>query len=97
LTLRAATSTLPEERFFNLSPSVFSITMPTRTLQITVNGRSRELPNGTTVAGLLEQLGLQPRYVAVERNRTLVPRGEHAGCVLHAGDELEIVTLVGGG
>jgi sulfur carrier protein len=40
---------------------------------------------------------MQPRYLAVERNFELVPRGNHAECVLHEGDQLEIVTLVGGG
>ena len=50
-----------------------------------------------TLAGLLEQLEIRPQYCAVERNRELVPRGEHASCELHSDDELEIVTLVGGG
>ena len=52
---------------------------------------------GATVAWLVEQLGFEPRYLAVERNRELVPRREHAGCMLVEGDRLEIVTLVGGG
>ena len=50
-----------------------------------------------TLAALLEQLEMKPKYVAVERNRELVPRGRHAECVLQSGDLLEIVTLVGGG
>jgi len=66
-------------------------------VDVTVNGQSREVPPGTTIAVLLEQLRMQPRYVAVERNLNLVPRSQHAACVLEAGDRLEIVTLVGGG
>lgn len=66
-------------------------------MEITVNGEPREVPDGTTVADLLRQSNLQPRFLAVERNRQLVPRGEHAECRLQPGDELEIVTLVGGG
>ncbi len=66
-------------------------------MQITVNTELREIEPGTTVARLLEQLRLEPRYLAVERNRELVPRGEHADCVLQPGDCIEIVTLVGGG
>jgi len=50
-----------------------------------------------TLAVLLQQLDMKPKYVAVERNLELVPRGRHAECVLQAGDQLEIVTLVGGG
>jgi len=66
-------------------------------VQISINGEPRECAAGTTVARLLEQLEMQPRYLAVERNFELVPRTRHAECVLHDGDKLEIVTLVGGG
>lgn len=66
-------------------------------IDVTVNDQVEEIPPGTTVAQLLERLRLQPRQVAVERNLNLVPRAQHAVCVLEAGDRLEIVTLVGGG
>jgi sulfur carrier protein len=66
-------------------------------IQVIVNGEPQEIPPGTTVAALLVQLRMQPRLVAVERNRNLVPRAEHAACTLETGDQLEIVTLVGGG
>jgi thiamine biosynthesis protein ThiS len=66
-------------------------------MQIVVNSEPREAPEGTTVGQLVEQLGLQKQYAAVEVNLRLVPRPEHAGHVLRAGDRVEIVTLVGGG
>lgn len=66
-------------------------------MQIFFNGQSREVSEGLTVAGLLEQLELEPRYVAVEVNLDLVPRGRHREHVLKADDRLEVVTLVGGG
>lgn len=66
-------------------------------MHIQVNGEAKEVPQNLTVAGLLAQLGLQPKYLAVERNLILVPREEHATCTLQEGDRLEIVTLVGGG
>jgi sulfur carrier protein len=66
-------------------------------IEVIVNGEPQEIPSGTTVAALLTQLQMQPRLVAVERNRDLVPRGQHAACTLEAGDRVEIVTLVGGG
>ncbi|MBX3440923.1 MAG: sulfur carrier protein ThiS [Planctomyces sp.] len=69
----------------------------TATVSITINGEVRAIAPGTTVATLLDQLELPWKFVAVERNRSLVPRREHAGCLLAEGDELEIVTLVGGG
>lgn len=70
---------------------------PSSRLSILVNGEPRTIAARTTVATLLEDLSLQPRFVAVERNYALVPRREHASCVLAEGDRLEIVTLVGGG
>jgi thiamine biosynthesis protein ThiS len=66
-------------------------------VKIVMNGQAREIEPGTTVAGLIESLKMQPRYLAVERNFELVPRTRHAECVLEDGDKLEIVTLVGGG
>jgi len=66
-------------------------------MHITLNGKPCEVNAGTTVAGLLESLGLDPRQLAVERNLELAPRGEHAAILLEAGDRLEVVTLVGGG
>jgi sulfur carrier protein len=66
-------------------------------IDIILNGETRKIPPGTTVAALLSQLQMQPRLVAVERNRNLVPRAEHAACTLETGDRIEIVTLVGGG
>lgn len=66
-------------------------------MEITVNDERRQVPAGTTVAELLEQIGMQPRFVAVERNLELVPRAAHAQCTLLDGDRVEIVTLVGGG
>lgn len=66
-------------------------------MEITVNGSSREVGDGTTVAELLEQLQVRARYVAVERNLEIVPRAQHVQLQLQPGDHLEVVTLVGGG
>lgn len=67
------------------------------TMQITVNGRSRAIADGLTVADLLKELAVAVPHVAVEVNRDLVPRIRHAQTVLKSGDALEVVTLVGGG
>jgi sulfur carrier protein len=66
-------------------------------VQVTINGTPQSVPEGTTIADLLTQLGKNPKFLAVERNFELVPRTRHAECVLLDGDSLEIVTLVGGG
>lgn len=67
------------------------------TIEIELNGGRRELPEGTTVAGLVALLELRPEVVAVERNRALVRRADHAATQLADGDRVEVVTLVGGG
>jgi sulfur carrier protein len=66
-------------------------------MKILLNGQSHEVAAQTTLAALLAQLNLESRHVAVEVNLEVVPRARHAECVLHEGDALEIVTLVGGG
>lgn len=66
-------------------------------MQLTVNGDTRQFPEGLTVRGLVEALGLTEGPVAVERNREVVPRALHAETVLSDRDVVEIVHLVGGG
>lgn len=66
-------------------------------MQIEVNGQQREVPEGTTIAGLLRELEVTVPHVAVEVNLEVVPRARHGETKLHAGDRLEVVTLVGGG
>ena len=65
-------------------------------MTINVNGQPREVTDGTTVAQLIEQNNLTPQKVAVELNRRLI-RTEKYDTPLKAGDEVEIVTFVGGG
>lgn len=66
-------------------------------LRITVNGEVRAVAPGSTVATLLAELGLREGQVAVERNKQIVRRPQHATTELQAGDELELVTFFGGG
>jgi thiamine biosynthesis protein ThiS len=66
-------------------------------VQVIVNDEPRALPAGATVAELVESLGLGPRRVAVEVNRTLVPRAAYAATRLADGDAVEIIHFVGGG
>ena len=66
-------------------------------LQVVVNGDPREVGEGTTVADMVAALGLKPMQVAVERNKVIVRRQDHAGTYLEDGDVLEVVTFFGGG
>ena len=66
-------------------------------IDVVINGQPRTFEDGTTISVVLAELGLGERRVAVERNREIVPRAEHATTKLAAGDRIEIVTFVGGG
>jgi sulfur carrier protein len=67
------------------------------TIDVVINGQPRTVNQGTSVAGLIGELGLSGKPVAVERNREVVPRALHGATLLAAGDHLEVVTFVGGG
>jgi sulfur carrier protein len=66
-------------------------------MKLKINGEHKEFPDAITVRQLLESLDLANRHVAVERNREIVPYRTFAEALLHDGDVLELVTLVGGG
>jgi sulfur carrier protein len=68
-----------------------------RAMEVTVNGASRQVPDGLTVRALVEHLGLTDGPVAVEINRAIVPRAQHAVHPVAPGDVIEIVHFVGGG
>lgn len=62
-----------------------------------VNGKDIELKRGITLAEFLAEHNYRAELVAVERNGQIVPRAEFVAAVLKDGDELEIVSFVGGG
>jgi sulfur carrier protein len=64
---------------------------------IVVNGRPTDLPDGASVAELIKTLDLERQACAVEVNRELVPKRKHAEHRLSSGDQVEVVSLVGGG
>ena len=66
-------------------------------MQLTVNGENKTVPDGLSVRGLVEHLGLTEGPVAVEKNHAVVPRAEHVTTPLADGDVVEIVHFVGGG
>jgi sulfur carrier protein len=66
-------------------------------MKIIVNGEEHLMQGERTVADLVERLGFSQKPCAIERNRTVVPRAEHGQTELADGDQIEIVTLVGGG
>jgi len=67
------------------------------TMEITLNGDPRRLDAPLSVAGLIAELELEPRKVAVERNLEIVPKSRYDETALADGDRIEIVQFVGGG
>ncbi|MGH7280204.1 MAG: sulfur carrier protein ThiS [Polyangiaceae bacterium] len=66
-------------------------------MQLTVNGETRDVGDAKSIRELVRALGIGDGPVAIEVNRSIVPRAEHASFVLHEGDIVEIVRFVGGG
>jgi len=66
-------------------------------VRVTINGDPRDVPEGTTVAGLIHHLQLNERRIAVELNRDIILREHYTARLLADGDEVEIVHFVGGG
>ena len=66
-------------------------------MQITVNGKTRQIDAATHITALLESLGLDPARVAVEHNLVIVSMAEFSATTIADGDSLEIVQFVGGG
>ncbi|HMB58157.1 MAG TPA: sulfur carrier protein ThiS [Arenimonas sp.] len=66
-------------------------------MHILLNGESRELPDASSVAQMLELLGYGARRVAIELNREVVPKSRHGEQMLVEGDRVEIIQAIGGG
>jgi len=66
-------------------------------MQITLNGESRDIAAGMTVADLLRDIGIEPRKVAVERNLEIVSKSSYDTTPVEDGDKFEIVHFIGGG
>jgi thiamine biosynthesis protein ThiS len=66
-------------------------------MKLLINGEAKEVTDGLTLAGLLDELQIRPTRVVVERNRNIVARDSYDSTRLAEGDTLEIVHFVGGG
>jgi len=68
-----------------------------KVINVSINGTTRQLPDSTGVAALIEEMGLTGKRIALERNGEIVPRSLFAAQQLADGDKLEVVVAVGGG
>lgn len=66
-------------------------------MEITLNGKRKEVQQDATIAQCIEACGFPTGRIAVEVNGAIVPRSQHEEQILAAGDTVEVVTFVGGG
>ena len=72
-------------------------TSETKTIQVVLNGETRNLPAGLTIDKLLEWLNMDGSRVAVELNREIVRKPDWAAAEVREGAQIEVVWFVGGG
>jgi len=68
-----------------------------KVITVSINGTARQLSDSTSVATLIEEMGMTGKRIALERNGEIVPRSLFAAQQLADGDKLEVVVAVGGG
>jgi sulfur carrier protein len=96
LSLPHLPSSAAESSAFSAPPRQNQQCVRLLSMKLKVNGDDRELTDGITVRELVQQFKLVPEKVAIELNRRLI-RAEKYDQPLEEGDEVEIVTFVGGG
>lgn len=85
---------IPDVNFTLFHPTVIP---DWHTMEIFVNGEPRQMTEESSVAQLLNEMGIVQQRLAIEINREIVPRSAYAAHQLKAGDKLEMVHAVGGG
>lgn len=66
-------------------------------MELVINGKPEQLPEGLNATGLIAHLGLQDERLAMEVNREIVPRSRFDSHFFNPGDQIEIVRAIGGG
>ncbi len=66
-------------------------------IEIIVNGKAREVNEGTSLAALIKSLGLDLLSIVVEYNETVADKATLGSVILTANDKVEILQFVGGG
>jgi sulfur carrier protein len=66
-------------------------------ISLVVNGKQVQLEGPTPLLTYIDQLGVNPRAIAVEHNGEVLERAAYASVTLREGDRVEIVRMVGGG
>ncbi len=71
--------------------------MPQDSVQVLVNGESRQFSRETSLISLLASLNVASKRIAIERNSQVVPKSQYGQTILESGDQIEVITAIGGG
>ena len=66
-------------------------------MKITVNQKSLVLDGEISLEGLLVELSVSTKYIAIEVNRVIIPKSEYTKYLLKENDIVEVINAVGGG
>ncbi len=66
-------------------------------ITVNINGEAQEIDSGSTLTELMATLGINPKGVAVEINKEVVPKSLHHKTAIKDGDTIEIIRMTGGG
>lgn len=66
-------------------------------MKITINGAEHEAEDGSSVAGVVASVTVQPAGVAVALNDQVVPRTDWKTTIVREADRIEVLTAVQGG
>ena len=66
-------------------------------MKILVNGEKISLPEDSSIEGLIVHLGYQNQRIAIEINKSIIPKSNHSSFLLQDLDKVEIINAVGGG
>ncbi len=66
-------------------------------MTIIVNGESKEIVQGTTIAKLIDSLGVKVQVMAAAVNMEIVKKDKWDTHILHEGNKVELLHFVGGG
>lgn len=66
-------------------------------ISIQLNGQPHQLPAGSSVSQLLQQLGFGTKPVVVELNQTALFPRDYSNVTLQENDSIELITIAAGG
>ena len=77
--------------------SLPSYAIDARMIQLSINNVPREMPEGSTLADIVQHAGIDVREVAMMVNDAIIARSAYANTVLKHGDSVEMLSFIGGG